>query len=364
MALESAKDASRSASHFHAIFAPGPNPTLPADSVASLNEMTKTHQALVTAALATATKENDLIYHARPTAEASLPVLDKTSVADPVPIQEVYSNPEVQKVVGPDIFIKLVPLSVHESASMYSEEKAKLIRSEAEKVEVADGELVTTLEYLGLPGSLARFKTGRASDSPTEPSAMIRNFANEVRAQERSQSTNTMLTTLSTVKAQCSTDLQHASADLANEERECENARRRFPTTFDQPPSASVPIFRSLRSDIKERQDAIEHASGSDAQVLQAWNECRADIEILAEASGQSLQRLFSEAVGSSTNQQQDLLGDLNSSSSPSEEDEQLRNMVAMVESQIDRLYQIKRERAEVMKDLKERVRPNDAYLW
>jgi hypothetical protein len=36
----------------------------------------------------------------------------------------VYKAPDSQEYISKDIFIRLVPLSVHESAGVYSEEKA------------------------------------------------------------------------------------------------------------------------------------------------------------------------------------------------------------------------------------------------
>ena len=44
-----------------------------------------------------------------------------------IPIQGFYGSPDVQKTIGQDIFIRHFPLSAHESASVYSEEKAKLV---------------------------------------------------------------------------------------------------------------------------------------------------------------------------------------------------------------------------------------------
>jgi hypothetical protein len=49
---------------------------------------------------------------------------------------------------------------VTESASLYDEEKAKLVRAEAERVETANGEMAASLDYLKLPGSLNILKGG------------------------------------------------------------------------------------------------------------------------------------------------------------------------------------------------------------
>lgn len=354
-ALESAKEASRFASHFHAIFAPGPNPTLPADSVANLNEMTKTHQTLVSAALAVATKENDLIYHAKPTSDASLPTLDKTSVAEPVPIQEIYSNPEVQKIVGPDIFIKLVPLSVHESASMYSEEKAKLVRKETEVVDLADGELQATLEYLDLPGSLRRLQSGESAS--LEPTPGVMRMSSEVGAQERSTRTTELINTITSLKGKCSNELDRSAQELAKEERDCEAARRQYPMHFDQQPSTSLPEYKRLRNEVKDRQNALQNASSSDSRVLSLWESCRTDIELLLDEA--AVESTYAKMAGSGpvskSSAQSDLLGD-DELSIDSQETLRMKEGIQAVEKLNDRLYQLKKERREVLLDLKERV--------
>jgi len=44
-------------------------------------------------------------------------------------------NPTDPAVTGPDIFAKLVPMAAHEASSLYSEEKAKLLREVMAKIE-------------------------------------------------------------------------------------------------------------------------------------------------------------------------------------------------------------------------------------
>ncbi len=51
---------------------------------------------------------------------------------------------------GADIFARLVPYSAHEAASLYSEEKAKLLRTVGEEVDCRDAELAEFLSALDL----------------------------------------------------------------------------------------------------------------------------------------------------------------------------------------------------------------------
>jgi hypothetical protein len=66
-------------------------------------------------------RENDLIYNAVCPAFEALPVVEKTAVATPIHIQDVYGTPEVQKTIGQDFFIKLVPLRVRVSIQIRKE---------------------------------------------------------------------------------------------------------------------------------------------------------------------------------------------------------------------------------------------------
>lgn len=53
----------------------------------------------------------------------SLPELKGASL-----VKGISFDPMDPEVSGPDIFARLVPLSVHQAASLYSEEKAKIFR--------------------------------------------------------------------------------------------------------------------------------------------------------------------------------------------------------------------------------------------
>lgn len=56
-------------------------------------------------------------------------------------VKALVFQPYDESVAGPDVFRKLVPMEAHEASSMYSEEKAKLLRKVAGEIEEKDGEL-------------------------------------------------------------------------------------------------------------------------------------------------------------------------------------------------------------------------------
>jgi hypothetical protein len=93
--------------------------------------------------------------------------------AKAIPVSELYQGQDIQRIIGPDIFQKIVPLAVTESASLYDEEKAKLIRAESERVEVANDEMAASLDYLKLPDSLDVIRGGM-QDTSLSPQPSIR----------------------------------------------------------------------------------------------------------------------------------------------------------------------------------------------
>ncbi|KAM7063404.1 tyrosine-protein phosphatase non-receptor type 23 isoform 1-T1 [Molossus nigricans] len=77
-----------------------------------------------------AKKDNDFIYHEAVPALDALQPVKGAPLVKPLPV-----NPTDPAVTGPDIFAKLVPMAAHEASSLYSEEKAKLLREMVAKIE-------------------------------------------------------------------------------------------------------------------------------------------------------------------------------------------------------------------------------------
>jgi len=98
-----------------------------------------------------------MIYNVVVPVPEALAAIDKLVVAMPISMHDVYGSPKVQKAIGQGIFIRLVPLSLHESASVYSEEKAKCVRAEVENAESA-GVARSALDGLGVTEGLVSYK--------------------------------------------------------------------------------------------------------------------------------------------------------------------------------------------------------------
>ncbi|KII91636.1 hypothetical protein PLICRDRAFT_105619 [Plicaturopsis crispa FD-325 SS-3] len=357
VAEAAAKEAARTAASFSSLFVTNMSPNLPADAGSSIHERTKAHLALCTERRGEAQRENDLIYNeALPAAEALAPI-DKAVVATPIPIQEVYGTPDVQKVIGPDLFLRLIPLSVHESASVYSEEKAKLVRGEVEKAESAEVEARSALEALGIKEGLVRFKAmaegevGDGEDVPVE----VRRWRDDIQLVEERESVDSLMGELTRLKDGVRRELEGVSRDLEIESKDCEMMRVKYEHRWTQAPSAS--LTKNLRQDLKAHLGALDAASASDQQVGTLWDSVRGDIALLLSPG---LEQVF--RASASTEAAGESLLDLDVGTEVNDQKERARigQFVEEIEERIGRLEKIGRERQEVLKDLKEKIQTDD----
>ena len=343
-----AKEANRSASSFSTAFL-HVSQTLPADAGSSILELTKFHLQLCTERKNEAQRENDLIYNAIVPSAEVLSHIEKASVATPISIQEVYGSPDVQKIIGPDIFLRLIPLSVHESASVYSEEKAKLIRKEVEDVESAEVEARSALEAMGIPGGLERFKA--ITDDHAEDNVIpldVRRWIEDIGVIEGREGVETLLRELARLKEGVRSELDGISRELEAESHECEAMRIKYDHIWTQEPSTG--LNKSLRQDLKSHVAAFDAAASSDQQVATLWDSIKGDILLLLSPGIEEMFRASAQPGDPS----QSLL-DLDVG-----HDEQERAKIGQFTSEIEerlgRVKKISYERNEVLKDLKEKV--------
>jgi hypothetical protein len=350
LAEVAAKEAHRIASSFNSAFLPQMSPNLPADAGQSLFELVKSQLALSTERRAEAQRDNDLIYNAvLPTAE-TLPSIDKTVVATAIPIQEVYSTPEVQKVIGPDLFSHLIPLSVHESASIYSEEKAKLVRSEVEKAEGTASEARSALDTLGVKAGLPRFRAmveGSVAGEDEIP-LDVRRYRDDIAVIEEREGVDILLKRLGESKESARVELDSIGRDLDAESQDCEAMRVRYGHLFTQAPSSG--LNKDLRHDLKSRLQMLDAAKASDGQVQTLWDSAKGDVRLLIS---DDVENVFKESA-QGPDQRESLL-DLDTDKDDAEKTK-IAHLVEEIDERLGRLNKIERERDQTLKDLKEKV--------
>jgi programmed cell death 6-interacting protein len=351
-----AKDANRAA-HSFPNNAPA-NSNLTSDTGGILAEMTKKHLTNVQEKLVEFSKDNDFIYHQGIPNEAALTPVPKMPAAKAIPVSELYQGQDIQRIIGPDIFQKIVPLAVTESASLYDEEKAKLIRAESERVEVANDEMAASLDYLKLPDSLNVLRGGMDQDMMVDND--FRKWCEELAGH---QSFGPAFEQLDRDKSEILSSLDASMKQLDMEESVCEKMRSKYGSEWTQQPSSR--LTSTLRSDIRNYRGAVQEASTSDAQLYNTFRQCEADFDEMRSAGEtDEADVLYSRAMvkagaskGKSPRPMEGNLIDDDIDEGPSVTDQ-----IAAVEDILRKLNLVKKERTQILKDLKDKVRTADAH--
>ncbi|KAL2200642.1 BRO1-like domain-containing protein [Corynascus similis CBS 632.67] len=346
-----AREAHKSASNFPGSVPPSSN--LTAECGVALAEITKRHLVAVQQKLKELTKDNDFIYHQPVPDEAGVPAVAKLPAAKPIPVSELYAGQDIQRITGPDLFAKIVPLSVTESASLYDEEKAKLVRAETERVDAANGEMAASLDYLRLPGALQVLKGG--FDQEILPDEDFRTWCVDVADHENPSN---IFDVLHTQRQSIVATLERSSKQLDMEESVCEKMRSKYESEWTQQPSSR--LTTTLRGDIRTYREALEEAGRSDGQLATKLRQNESEFdEMRAAAENGEVDALFQRAVkrvrksssANSPSSEPNLLDADFDDGGPSVVDQ-----IAKVEDILKKLNLIKKERIQVLKDLKEKI--------
>ncbi|KAG6026009.1 bck1-like resistance to osmotic shock [Claviceps sp. Clav32 group G5] len=335
------------------------NSNLSADCGSILHDMSKRHLSTVQDKLRETVRENDYIYHHVVPAEASLAPIAKMSASKAIPVTELYAGLDMQRITGPDLFVKIVPLAVTESASLYDEEKAKLIRAETEKVDAANGEMAASLDYLRLPGALQILKGGFEPD--VMPDEDFRQWCCDVADHDNPAE---IFARLREEKESIVAMLDNISKQLDLEEITCEKMRATYEGEWNQQPSARSTT--TLRSDVRKYREALDEAAKSDGQLATSLRQHENIIDEMRQAAQEgTVDQLFQNAVTrahvrgshaiSSLEAEPNLLDTDFGESAPS-----VKDQINKVEEILKKLNLIKRERNQVLKDLKEKVHNDD----
>jgi programmed cell death 6-interacting protein len=358
--LQLAEKSSKQAYSFAKSFPSTPSTLsqLGSETASTMQAITKRQVELVQEKLTALIKDNDYIYHQTVPAEASLSPVTKVPAAKAIPLSELYQGQDIQRIIGPDIFQKIVPMSVTESASMYDEEKAKLIRSEAEKVEQANGEMAASLDYLKLPNSLNVLKGGLDQEMGVD-----REFEQWCQELANHQPFNSAFEQLQKDKQNVIDSLAKSTKQLDMEESVCEKMRSKYGADWTQQPSSR--LTSTLRADIKSYRDTVDEAGNSDAQLFSTARQYEGDFEEMRNAGEQGEADVL---------YQQGLIKAGQSSKSRSRSGDEgtlldedygeggisVADQIAKVEDLLKKLNLVKRERMQVLKDLKEKVHTDD----
>ena len=345
--------------------APAAHSTLSFDAATALLEITKAHLTVATEAKTTADKDNDLVYHALAPSESSLPAIEPlptAGLAAPITIQEIYAQPAVSSLIGPDIFRRLVPLEVHEKASVYSEEKAKLVRAEQERCDVGESETRAGLDDLRVRERIHRYmgildgQNGEQGGNGSLPRE-VAGWAEEITSRERRDGPiEDVFRRNDQRRERAQDELETMAREMDEESRECERMRAKHGHLWTQSPSSSH--NRQYKEQVKSHLDSINSASNSDRTITDTWNSIQWSVDVL-RGPRHSLEKMYSDAAaGKDASARLNLLDvDVAQDELEDRERDELQSVIAELRERVDRMDKVRRERDEVLKDLKEKVR-------
>ncbi|OLL23756.1 Vacuolar protein-sorting protein BRO1 [Neolecta irregularis DAH-3] len=307
----------------------------------------KDHLTLLTEKKKTVIKDNDFIYHDAIPLSSSLPAIARLPAARALSLHEIYPKEEISKIVGRDIFEKIVPYTIHQSASLYSEEKAKLFRSETENCEVADLELKSSLEYLKLPQALKIYDKDTV-DEENNDFETIRIWAGEIGSGENLQD---LFDRISSLRDTVSEKLNKATEVLDQESRECEFMRTKFQHQWTQQPSSIK--TQHLRNDILSYKQNLVTALQSDSKLSALYDQHKPIIQqLLSPTLDWDIRAQVSKSRSSDqSNNLLDLEPDYSST---------LDKNIEILKSHLSHLQNLKSTRSKALKDLKAALHKDD----
>eukprot|EP01135_Chromosphaera_perkinsii_P007816 Nk52_evm8s1020 gene=Nk52_evmTU8s1020 len=139
-----------------------------ASSLTGTVDAIKMNHNLIVSRKTVAEKDNDTIYH------ELVPSSDR--LEDIEPLEMVSATPflkDLREVAGDDIFGRLIPLSVHEASSLYSEELAKIQRQTSEMIGMKNDELEDAMSSMGLPEDVLSYGLAPAIPNDIVPLCKI-----------------------------------------------------------------------------------------------------------------------------------------------------------------------------------------------
>ncbi|XP_066498812.1 tyrosine-protein phosphatase non-receptor type 23 isoform X2 [Hoplias malabaricus] len=207
-----------------------------------------------------AKKDNDFIYHETVPSLETLPSVKGAPLVKALPV-----NPTDPSVTGPDIFSKLVPMAAHEASSLYSEEKAKLLRDVMAKIESKNETLEQFMDSLNLdPNSVDNMEMYN-----NIPSVLMEKCAALSVRPDTVKSLIQSMQVLSGVFTDVEASLKEIRSVLDEDEAE---DKRMEEAVGKQAVPAQPSALAELRRDLEKYMEAHEKASFTNTELHRAMN--------------------------------------------------------------------------------------------
>lgn len=222
-------------------------------------------ESVIVKAHEAAEKENDTIYHDTVPASSSLPLIERKSMAKPLPLPE---NAVLTREKDP--FLKLIPFAITEKLSVYQEKKDTLVRNELKAIDENNQIALATLSSMNLPGAIEAMEV-----SPGIPETLKGNMK-VLKSEGGVRLIIEQLDVIQRLAREDASILDGAVRSLDEEEGDDSELRKHYGVRWQRTPSHTLTV--SLRQEIAKYRGYLEHGSKSDAYVAQKFRDMQQNI--------------------------------------------------------------------------------------
>ncbi|KAH0496100.1 hypothetical protein TgHK011_003481 [Trichoderma gracile] len=234
-----------------------------------------------------AEKDNDLIFLNPIPPKAELKILERANMAiarTPPQVANPLDYLGDHAELGPALFSKLVPFSVHVAISIYEERRDRLVNQNIiQELENLTDKIHTLLSSIGLPGSL------QALEKPLGLPPSLIQHAEEIRQADAINKIQRSFADIEKLRSNDWAIFEEGKAALAAEEEEDEQLRRKYGTSrWRRPESQADPNRAKFWAAINEIGGYFQNSASSDEAVRDKFMANKELLEILS-GSNQSL---------------------------------------------------------------------------
>ncbi|OMJ18228.1 Vacuolar protein-sorting protein bro1 [Smittium culicis] len=210
--------------------------------------------------------DNDLIYHEPLPNSSNLEHITPVSVVKPLSLVDTLTEREHIDIVGKDIFEFLIPINIHERASIYSEELSQLLRSEQDKLDLSQSEFDNSLSFMKLSEIIGKFEAYLDNPSSFEEGELKKYSTPHKTLKSLVENSNESSLIIEDLVSQLSRLKSKSDINIDN----CSLALNKL-SSFQSNSSGNSSEYSEIYSSFKECINKQTSAKESDSSVLQRY---------------------------------------------------------------------------------------------
>uniref|UniRef100_A0A182WEQ7 Tyrosine-protein phosphatase non-receptor type 23 n=1 Tax=Anopheles minimus TaxID=112268 RepID=A0A182WEQ7_9DIPT len=237
--------------------------------IEQVNEALQFTMDVVEAKRKSAKNENEFIYHEEVPDLSAITAVQGANLVNGIAFNVI--DPDA---MGEDIFHRLVPMKAHESSSMYSEEKANLLRTIGSKLDGKEAELQTFIDSLNLDA----IEAPKAVDDKRLPQGLVDRCAE---LQAKPNAISDLVQSMSTLADTCS-DVELTLKEIKNLLRQDEIREEQYQAKIGQRSNGGAHMVE-LGRELAKYQEAHNRAGESNDTLRKAMGLHVHNLKILSQ---------------------------------------------------------------------------------